>query len=302
MQQNGPSDAKGRAATASLATNTCLIAVKLIAAALTGSISLFSEAAHSATDVFASALTFASVRAAAVPPDEDHNYGHGKIESLAGFGESILLGAIVIYIVFESIPRFIDPKPITMPWVGMGVMLASAIASLVVGGYVRRVGVKTESQALQTNGFHLTIDSISSAGVFVAIAIHQIAHWSAADPAVALLIAVWIAYNAWRLAQDAFQQLIDRRVTDEDLELIKGALTGDTRILSYHKLRTRHSGSCHYVDVHVVVARDQSLLEAHSVADDLEDRIEAVLSPSQVVVHVDPFDPAKASHVKKAAP
>jgi cation diffusion facilitator family transporter len=288
-------DAKRRAATASLATNTGLTVLKLVAAALTASISLLSEAAHSATDVVASALTYASVQAAAAPPDDEHNYGHGKIESLAGFGESILLGAIVIYIVFESIPRFGSPKPIAFPAVGMGVMALSSMASLFVGLYVRKVGTQTESLSLQVNGRHLTIDFWTSCGVLAALVLNKVFSWHQADPVMALLLAAWIARNAWLLAQDAFQQLIDRRVSDDELKLIHEALDGDERILSYHKLRTRHSGSCHYVDVHVVVPRDQTLLEAHEVADGLESRIEAVLSPAQVVVHVDPFDPSKAT-------
>ena len=295
MDRDGASLAKSRAATASLVTNSCLTALKLIAAALTGSISLFSEAAHSATDVVASALTYASVKAAAAPPDDEHNYGHGKIESLAGFGESILLGAIVVYIVLESIPRFGSARSIGFPSVGLGVMALSAAASLGVGLYVRRTGLRTESLALQTNGRHLTIDFWTSCGVLTALALNKFFAWRQADPVMALLIAVWIGRNAWILANDAFHQLIDRRVSDEELRLIHEALRSDPKILSYHKLRTRHSGSSHYVDVHVVVPRDQSLLEAHEIADGLETRIEALLPPAQVVVHVEPYDPSKAT-------
>src|SRR5690242_6322741 len=103
---------KRRAATASLGYNTTLTVVKLIAAIITGSVSLLSEAIHSATDIVASGIAFISVRAAAAPPDEEHPYGHGKIESIAGFGESLLLLLIVVYIVIQSVHRLlIGAKP-----------------------------------------------------------------------------------------------------------------------------------------------------------------------------------------------
>ena len=293
--------AKRSAAVASLVSNCTLTGVKLAAAAVTGSVSLFSEATHSATDVVASALTLASVRAASIPPDEEHNYGHGKIESLAGFGESILMGAIVIYIVFQSVPRLVSPRTIGHEMTGLVVMSVSAIASLAVGTYVRRVGERTESLALQTNGRHLAIDFWTSTGVLVALGLNRFAHWYQADPVMALLIAAWIGRNAFQMAREAFQQLIDRRVSDEDLNLIHEALQTDNRILSYHKLRTRHSGSFHYVEVHVVVPREESLLEAHDVADRLEKRIESLLPPAQVVVHVDPYDPSKDTRINPPA-
>jgi cation diffusion facilitator family transporter len=290
--------AKRRAAITSLVTNCTLTCFKLAAAAVTGSVGLFSEAAHSATDVVASALAVASVRAASVPADEEHNYGHGKIESLGGFAESILMGAIVVYIVFESVPRLMTPRPLGHTSMALLVMTGSAIASLVVGTYVRRVGERTESLALKTNGRHLSIDFWTSTGVLAALALYRFGHWQQADPVIALLLGGWIGRNAFQMGREAFQQLIDRRVSDEDLELIHDALQRDDRILSYHKLRTRHSGSFHYIEVHVVVPRDQSLLQAHDIADTLEHRIESFLPPAQVVVHVDPYDPSKAAGAK----
>lgn len=295
MQAEVEQIAKRRAATTSLVTNCTLTCLKLAAAAVTGSVSLFSEAAHSATDVVASSLTLASVRAASVPADAEHNYGHGKIESIAGFGESILMGAIVVYILSEALPRVVNPRPLGHSTTGIVVMVLSAIASLAVGSYVRRIGDRTESIALQTNGRHLAIDFWSGGCVLAALLLYRFAHWSRADPVMAVFLATWIGRNAYIMGREAFEQLIDRRVSDQDLDLIREALRSDPRILSYHKLRTRHSGSIHYIEVHVVVPRDQSLVEAHEVADCLEHRIEAILTPAQVVVHVDPYDPGRAT-------
>ena len=286
---------KRRAATASLVTNCTLASLKLVAAALTGSVSLFSEAAHSATDVVTSLLTYASVRFGAAPPDEEHNYGHGKVESLAGFGESVLLMGIVAFVVIESVPRLWHPRAIGFASVGLVVMAVSALASIFVGTFLTSVGRRTDSIALKTNGQHLKIDFWTSAGVLAALALNRFANLPQADPIVALILAAWIARNAWQMAREAFDQLIDRRISDEDLKVIEHAIGEDPRILSYHKLRTRHSGAQHCVELHVVVPSEWSLLEAHEVADRLEKKIESSLAPATVVIHMDPFDPGKAT-------
>ncbi|HWD41167.1 MAG TPA: cation diffusion facilitator family transporter [Fimbriimonas sp.] len=293
MQQGSIETEKRRAATLSLFTNSLLTGLKLVAAAVTGSVSLFTEAAHSATDVVTSALAFVSVRAAAAPPDEEHPYGHGKIESLAGFGEAILLMAIVVYIAFQAASRLLTPQQIPNLFLGLLLMAGSAAASAIVGFYVSGVGKRTSSIVLQSNGQHFLIDFWTSFGVLVALGVTHFTGWKQADPIFALLLAIWIARNAWLMSVKAFQELIDHRVSDQDLRAIEDILASDSRVLSYHKLRTRHSGSVHYIELHVVVSRDYSLVEAHEVADSIEKGIESALSPCHAVIHVDPDDPSK---------
>ena len=284
---------KRSAAGLSLGTNVAFTVLKVVAAALTGSVALFSEAAHSATDVVASGIAYASIRAASAPPDEEHPYGHGKIESLAGFAESVMLLFVVVYVVATSVPRIVHPAPVESLGLGLGVMGASALGSLFVGLYVARIGKQADSLALQSNGQHLLVDFWTSLGVFLALGITRLTGWAQADAVVALFLAAWIARNAWRMSNEAFQQLIDRRISDEDLQCVHGILAEEREMLSFHKLRTRHSGNWHYVDLHVVVPRDWSLVQAHELADRIEKRIEAALTPARAVVHVDPYDPAR---------
>jgi cation diffusion facilitator family transporter len=287
---------KRKAAILSLSTNIVLSSIKVAAAILTGSIGLLSEAVHSATDIAASGLALASVKAASAPPDDDHPFGHGKIESLAGFGESILLFGIVVYILAEAIPRFAYPSPIKNSGVGIAVMGVSAALCLWAGRHVLAVGKKTESLALQSNGLHLSIDSVTSVGVLVALVVTQFTGLKIADPLVACLIATWIAFNAWKTCMQAFNQLIDQRIPDEDMAVILGILGEEKEILSYHRLLTRHSGSHHFIELHIVVPRTDSVVQAHSVADRLEKRIEVALRPAHVMIHVDPENLAKIVH------
>jgi cation diffusion facilitator family transporter len=163
--------AKRRAAVVSLGYNLTATAVKLIAALITGSVSLLSEALHSATDVVASLFAYLGVRVGATPPDPQHPYGHGKAETLAGFGEAVLLIAIVGYLLFEGVRRLIVGSELQQLEWGAAVMAFSTLTSLAVGQYVWRTGKRTHSLALMSNGQHLMIDFWTSLGLLIALGI-----------------------------------------------------------------------------------------------------------------------------------
>jgi len=284
---------KHLAAGLSLGYNILLTAIKVVAAVLTGSISLLSESVHSATDIVASAIALFSVRAAAVPPDEEHPYGHGKIESLASFIESLLLLGIVVYIVYESVHKLVEHVEVKNLHVGLWVMAFSAAGSFVVGKYVVRVGEESGSLALRSNGQHLMVDFWTSVGVLVALAITHWTGWTWTDPLFALGLAAWIARGAWRMAHESVDELIDRALPGEEIGMLHELICSEPGVISYHKLRARHSGRLHYVEVHVVVPREWSLVQAHDLADRIEKKIAESLYPAQPVIHIDPFDPAR---------
>jgi len=286
---------KKRAAATSLTYNVILTLLKLAAAVLTGSVSLLSEAIHSATDIVASGIALVSIRVAAVPPDDEHPYGHGKVESLAGFGESILLLIIVCYVVFESVQRLIQGTKVENLSLGIWVMAVSAVSSYFVGRHVKGIAERTGSVALASNGQHLMVDFWTSVGVLAALLTTKLTGWAYADPIFAIGFACWLAIGAWRLSVEAFQQLIDRSLSSEELERIRQTVESHAGILGYHRLRSRLSGNVRYVDLHVVVPAEWSLVEAHDCADALEKRIAGVVPPAVVVIHVDPYDVVKAS-------
>lgn len=285
--------AKQRAAAFSLAFNILSTLVKLVAASLTGSVGLLSEAIHSATDVFSSGIALASVRAAAVPPDEEHPFGHGKIESLAGFGESVMLFGIVVYVVIEAVTRFFQPHPVQSLDFGLFVMAGSAIGAAIVGLYAHRVAKATRSLALLSNSQHLFVDFITSLGVLIGLTVVKLTGWTWADPVIAIVFAGWMGLGAWRLSHLAFHELIDVRLPEGEVSRIRAILADESTVLGYHRLRTRRSGNVRYVDMHIVVPREWDVVQAHDVADALEKKIARELAPANVVIHVDPFNPAK---------
>ena len=291
-----PSDErlKRRASLLSLITNLCLTLLKVMAAMLTRSMSLLSESIHSGGDVIAALVAYLSVRAAAIPPDEEHPYGHGKIESLASFGESILLFMMVGLIFKESIDRLTHGASVKNVDIGLWIMGVSALTSLVVGPYIRRVAQKTDSMALKSNGRHVMIDFWTSVGVLSALLVTRFTGWEEADAWFAMGLGLWIAGNAIYMGRESVQQLIDRRVSDDEIARINEVLKNATGLVSYHRLRTRHSGNVHYIDVHVVVPNDWTVVQGHNLADEIETALESALQPAQAVVHIDPYDAHKA--------
>ncbi|RYG48352.1 cation transporter [bacterium] len=282
---------KARAARLSLCYNIGATTLKVIAAAVTGSVSMFGEAAHSAIDIVASLFAVVSVRAASIPPDEEHPYGHGKIESLAGFGESLLLLATCAFIAFQAVTHLFRPVPSTSLDLGIWIMAISAVTSFIVGRSVAKVGNETGSLALQSNGQHLFVDCWTSVGVLAALVVTRLTGWTQADPIFALALAAWMAWGSWGLFKTATNELIDHRVHDEDLLLVRNILDSESELCGYHKLRTRHSGSTHYIDVHIEVPNDWSLVRAHDLADRVEKRIHEELAPAVATIHVDPAQP-----------
>lgn len=287
---HGENRAKRRAATVSLAYNLIATGVKLTAALITGSVSLLSEALHSATDVVASLFAYLGVRVGATPPDPQHPYGHGKAETLAGFGEAVLLIAIVGYLLFEGGRRLIVGSELQQLEWGVAVMALSTLSSLAVGQYVWRTGKRTDSLALMSNGQHLMIDFWTSLGLLIALGVIYFTGWVFVDALLAIGIALWLFRGAWRLAARAFHELIDHALPEEELAQIDQILRAEPNLLNYHHLRTRRSGAMRYVEVHIVLPRDWSLQQAHAVADALERTIERALAPAEVTIHMDPYD------------
>ncbi|CAN5509875.1 cation diffusion facilitator family transporter [soil metagenome] len=285
---------KSRTATMSVAYNICLTLIKLAAAIVTGSVSMMSEALHSLTDVVASFVALMSVKVASRPPDDEHPYGHGKVESLAALAESALLLGIVGYILVEAYHRFVSKAEVANVTAGLVVMGISAVSSYFAARHVSKVGQQVSSIALKSNGQHLMVDFWTSVGVFVALAIGKLTGWQQADSIFAVALGLWIAFGALRMSRSAIDVLIDHKMDLEDEERSDRILKQDNGCLSYHRLRTRTSGNLNYVDVHIVVPREWSVVQAHDVADELEKKIQSELAPAYVVIHVDPFDPQKA--------
>jgi cation diffusion facilitator family transporter len=281
---------KSRAAALSIASNSALIALKLAAGAITGSIAIITEAVHSLIDLVASVIAFVSVRKADEPADEEHPYGHEKVENLAAAIEGILilLGAAVI--VFEATRRLVIGSQVESLGVGIAVMGFSVFANLFVSGYLYRQARKTDSPALEGDAAHLRTDAMTSAGVLLGLGVVEITGINAFDSITALIVAVAIVWAGLTLVRRSSGILIDEALPEQEMDRIEAAIaTARTEeVAGYHKLRARRAGSRRHIDFHVQYRHGTSLERAHELAHEMRDSIEAEIPQAEVLIHVEP--------------
>ncbi|MFY9489204.1 MAG: cation diffusion facilitator family transporter [Solirubrobacterales bacterium] len=282
---------KTSAAMLSIASNTVLIALKVVAGAITGSIAILTEAVHSAIDLMASIIAYASVRKSGDPPDREHPYGHEKIENLAAVVEGmlILVGAAIIF--FEATRRLVDGSEFRLLGVGIGVMAISMVANIIVSTFLARRARETDSQALHADAAHLSADAYTSGGVLVGLILVQVTGWNRLDSIIAMIVACAIVFTAVRILARSSRVLVDETLPDDQLEMVRLAvLAFDTgEILSYHKLRARGGESGHrYIDLHVQFADGTSLERAHDIAHVLQENISTAVGGADVLIHLEP--------------
>ncbi|MGH2950478.1 MAG: cation diffusion facilitator family transporter, partial [Solirubrobacterales bacterium] len=244
---------KSGAAGLSIASNSILIAIKLAAGAITGSIAIITEAIHSSIDLVASVIAFVSVRKADEPADPEHPYGHEKVESLAAAieGMLILVGAGIIF--YEASHRLAVGAEVDALGIGIAVMAFSVIANLVVSAILMRKAREHESLALEGDAAHLRTDALTSAGVLVGLAIVELTGVVAFDSITAMVVAVAIVVAGVRILRRSSAVLIDEVLPDEEMDRIESAIAAarTPEVAGYHKLRARRAGSRRYIDLHV---------------------------------------------------
>jgi cation diffusion facilitator family transporter len=288
----GDGTSKTGAAGVSVASNSLLILLKVIAGTVTGSVAILTDAIQSSIDLIASVVALLSVRKADEPADESHRYGHEKIENLGSALEGILVLVGAGVIAFEAIRRLIRGGEIQLVGIGIAVAGASAALNLAVAYYLRRAAKATESVALEGDAAHLLSDAGTSMGVLVALVLIKATGAQWIDSAVALLVAGVSVVMGGRIVSRSGRVLADEALPDAELRAIREAVLefGDRGVVGYHKLRTRKAGARRYVDLHVQFREGTTLEEAHETAHQLQDAIGRRLGGADVLIHLEPAD------------
>ena len=283
---------KARTAALSVASNSTLIVLKVIAGTITGSVAILTEAVHSSIDLVASVVAFFSVRKADEPADESHRYGHEKIENLAAAIEGILILVGSSVIAFEAIRRLIRGGHVQYVPLGIAVVGISVVANLVVSVVIARGARATESAALEGDAAHLRTDALTSAGVLAGLVLVQLTGAQWIDPAVALAVAASIVVTGVRLIGRSSRVLVDEALPGAEVAEIRDAVEefGSRGVVGYHELRTRRAGARRYVDLHVQFRSGTSLEDAHRTAHELQDVISSRLAGADVLIHLEPAD------------
>jgi cation diffusion facilitator family transporter len=281
---------KTRAAGVSIVSNAVLIVLKIVAGVLTGSIAILTEAVHSGIDMVASLVAFFSVRKADEPADEDHPYGHEKVENLAAAieGMLILVGAGII--VYESVHRLVAGGEVERLGFGIAVVAFSAVANLAVSTHLYRQARLTDSPALAGDAAHLRTDAFTSIGVVVGLALVQITGEDWIDPVVALAVALAIVLAGVRILTRSSRVLVDEALPPEELQAVRRVIEEQSpeEVTGFHKLRARRAGSRRYVDLHLQFRDGTSLQRAHEISHQLQGEIRGRLRGADVLIHLEP--------------
>jgi cation diffusion facilitator family transporter len=284
--------ARQRTALVSVGAAVLLVAVKLATGLATGSLAFVAEAVHSGTDLVAALLTLFAVRVAIRPPDREHHYGHGKAEHLAALAESAFLILVSLFLAGESVRRLIEGggHGVEATWwafVVLGFVIALDVSRTVVS---RRAARRYRSAALAANALHFGSDLAGSVAVLVGLAFVAAGEPSA-DAVAALFVAVLVVIAAVRLASQSVDVLMDRTAADAE-EQIRRALASLAQAVELRRTRVRYAAGRHFADLVVAVPPDAGVTQAHAIADAVEEAVERALGAADVVVHVEPFEPA----------
>ncbi|EHT4847715.1 cation transporter [Listeria monocytogenes] len=273
----------------SVCSNFVIVVLKLIVGFFTGSVAVISEGIHSSMDLFASIITFFSIRISNQPADEDHPYGHGKAENIAGTIETLLIFVAGIWIIVESVNKLINPHEIRFPALGIMVMLFGAIVNIIVSRIIKKAADEANSVAMKSNALHLYTDVFTSLGIALSLFLVYITGWLWLDPVIAILTAFYIMYEAYKLLKESFPPLMDKRLSADEEEAIKQIiLTHKTKFIEFHDFRSRRAGAEEYIDFHLVVSSSMTIESAHSLCDEIESEIMNFYSKAEVLIHLEP--------------
>jgi cation diffusion facilitator family transporter len=276
-----------------LGTVLGLFAVKVVVGVITSSISIWAQAVDSSLDIFAVAVTFFTVGYSSKPADQEHPFGHGKVEAIAAGIQAVLLLGASAAITYAAVQRIINGTTVAYPPAGVAVMLVSLVVSLLLSRHLFRVARATGSIALEANAHNILSDVYSTGAVLLGLAIVSIwENLTIIDPILALLVVLIILRATYRVGRMAFHELIDVKLPEDEEKNIQQVIVEHFggEVVGFHSLRTRKAGSQRYVDLHLVMPKHVSVEEAHATCDHLEKDIKNRLLHSDVTIHVEPCD------------
>ena len=283
-----PAHLTRNAALASVSVALLLIALKGYAAWTTHSVAMLGSLADSGLDLVASLVTLYGVRLAAEPADTDHRFGHGKAEAIAALFQVVLITVSALGIAARAINRLLHNVPTANAESGIGVSLIAIAATLLLVAYQRRVIRATGSVAINADNVHYQSDLLLNGSVIAALLLDQYAHVSGADPLFGIAIALWLAWGAYRASNQAIDQLMDREWPEDRRQHFLRVASQHPQLKGIHDLRTRTSGAHDFVQFHVWVAPEMTVLEAHRVMDEIEAKLEQEFPGVEVLIHPDP--------------
>ncbi|ANO33904.1 divalent metal cation transporter FieF [Vibrio breoganii] len=266
---------------------TVLLIVKIAVWWVTGSVSLLASVVDSLLDIAASSINLVVLKYALQPADKEHTFGHGKAESLAALAQSMFISGSALFLVLNGIDRFFRPHEINQPELGIYVSLFAMVVTFGLVTFQKHVVRQTGSQAIAADSLHYQSDLYMNAAILLALVLSMYG-LGQADAVFAIGIGIFILYSAFKMIAEAVQSLLDRQLPESELVEIKTIATSVDRVHGIHQLRTRLSGPTRFIQLHLELDDQLPLIEAHQIADEVEERLMKHFEGCDVLIHQDP--------------
>ncbi len=284
----------------SIAAAVATLCLKMLAWWLTGSVGLMSDAMESLVNLVAAVITLLSVSVSVLPADDEHAYGHTKVEYFASGLEGGLILLAATGIGWNALDRLMHPQILETISLGLLISVLASVINLVVGRALMRVGKSRHSVALLADGQHLMTDVWTSVAVVIAVAMVGFTGWQWLDPVIGILLAGHIIGMGVRLVRESLMGLMDTGLPPEEMRTIKELLEGyAARGMQYHALRTRQAGAWRFMSVHLLMPGEWTIARGHEIADQIEEEIRTKVLRLNVLTHLEPLeDPASWDDVE----
>lgn len=275
-----------------------LIIVKVFAWWKTGSITILAAMTDSLVDLLASITNMFVLRFALQPADDEHTFGHGKAESLAALAQSAFISGSAVFLLLQGIQRLSEPQLVAESELGIGISLFSIVLTAILVWYQNRVVRATGSPAIAADSLHYQTDLYMNVAILLAMVLnfYGVVY---ADAVFAIGIAIYILLNAAKMQWEAIQSLLDKALPKAEIEQIWAIVRTQPNIISMHDLKTRRAGAVRFIQLHLEMADDLTLMQAHEITDELEHKILSHFPQSEVIIHQEPTSVVKREAQEK---
>jgi ferrous-iron efflux pump FieF len=277
-----------------------LVIIKAVAYALSGSLAVLSSLVDSLSDVGVSGMNTWAIRYSAKPADEEHRYGHGKIEGLAALAQAVMIGGGALYLVAEAISRIFNPQPVEAHILVIIVMMVSAVFSLAIVAIQNRALVHSGSLTVESEHAHYSTDIIIHGGVIFSVLVAYFDGPVWVDTLFAALVALSLLNTAREIGCKGLDMVLDRELPHEQRERLIKLINAHQGVLGLHDLRAIRHGMSEMISFDIEADPQLSLHDAHAITKDLEREILAIFPHAEIMIHVDPHGETADSRHKVA--
>jgi len=281
-----------KATVVSTSVATLLLVVKLSIGIASGSVAVLASAIDSLLDMAVSMFNFFAIKKSEEDPDDFYHYGKGKIQAIASVIEGTVITISGVYIIYVAIEKLIHGSPTKLLTPSILAMLFSIVATYLLVQYLMKIAEKTNNLVIKADALHYKTDLWSNAAVLVALGVVALTGLDEIDAIFGLGIGLYIIYSAYEIIVEGIEILLDKSLDGEMVAKIGEIISHHPEVTSYHWLKTRTDGSTNFVEFHMVLRPNMLLLEAHRIADEVEEKIMKLDDKRRWLItpHFDPYD------------